>query len=411
MSLYETALVIVGVAVLGTVALPRLLDNRPVSFPIVYVAFGIVVFSLPLELPAPDPLVYGTATERLTEIGVIVALMGAGLKIDRPPGIKRWQTTWRLLGITMPLTIAAAAALGWWVVGLSIPTAMLLGAVVAPTDPVLAADVQVDPPQKGESDEVRFALTSEAGLNDGLAFPFTYLAIAMATAGVAPENWFLEWLAVEVGYKIVVGVAVGWLFGYALAKFVFQYPASTRLAKAMGGAEALAATLIAYGLTELVGGYGFIAVFVAAVAIRGFEREHEYHQQLHDFSEVVERLVVAVLLVLFGGAIATGLFALLTWRAALVAVALVLVVRPLAGVLGLVGYPPERNAIAFFGIRGIGSFYYLAYAANNAGFDGLRAVWAIVGVAVLVSIVVHGITAASVMSELRRIATTPEATD
>ncbi|RKD97926.1 cation:proton antiporter [Halopiger aswanensis] len=411
MSLYEIALVIVGVAVLGTVALPRLLDNRPVSFPIVYVAFGILVFSLPLELPAPDPLAHGTIAEHLTEIGVIVALMGAGLKIDRPPGVKRWKTTWRLLGITMPLTIAAAAVLGWWAVGLSIPTAVLLGAVIAPTDPVLAADVQVDPPQKGESDEVRFALTSEAGLNDGLAFPFTYLAIAMATAGVGPDNWLLEWLAVDVGYKIVVGVAVGWVFGYALAKFVFQYPASTRLAKAMGGAEALAATLIAYGLTELAGGYGFIAVFVAAVAIRGFERDHEYHQELHDFAEVVERLVVAVLLVLFGGAIATGLFAPLTWQAALVGLALVLLVRPVAGLLGLVGYPPERNAIAFFGIRGIGSFYYLAYGVNNAEFDNSGIVWSIVGFAVLVSIVVHGVTAAPVMSDLGQEVPAPEATE
>ena len=411
MGLYDIALILVGLAVLGTVALPRLLHNRPVSFPIVYVAFGAVVFSLPLGLPPADPLAFGTLTERLTELGVIVALMGAGLKIDRPPGRKRWQSTWRLLGITMPVTIAAAAVLGWWAVGLTIPAAMLLGAVVAPTDPVLAADVQVDPPRKGESDEIRFALTSEAGLNDGLAFPFTYLAIATATAGVAPSNWLLEWIAIDVLYKIGVGVLLGWIVGRVLARFVFQFPASTQLAKAMGGAEALAATLVAYGLTELAGGYGFIAVFVAAIAIRSYEREHEYHQELHDFAEVVERLVTAVLLVLFGGAIATGLFDALTWQGALVAIALVVLVRPLAGLLGLLGYPPERNAIAFFGIRGIGSFYYLSYAVNHAEFAGAETVWAVVGFAVLVSIVVHGVTAAPVMADLRREITTPGATD
>ena len=411
MGLYEIALVVVGIAVLGTVALPRLLHNRPVSFPIVYVAFGAVVFSLPLGLPPADPIAFGTVAERLTELGVIVALMGAGLKIDRPPGLTRWRSTWRLLGITMPLTIAAAAVLGWWAVGLTIPAAMLLGAVIAPTDPVLAADVQVDPPRKGESDEIRFALTSEAGLNDGLAFPFTYLAIATATAGVAPSNWLLEWVAIDVIYKIGVGVFLGWIIGRALARFVFQYPASTQLAKAMGGAEALASTLVAYGLTELAGGYGFIAVFVAAIAIRGYEREHEYHQELHDFAEVTERLVMAILLVLFGGAIATGLFDALTWRGALVALALVALVRPIAGLVGLVGYPPERTAIAFFGIRGIGSFYYLSYAVNRAEFAGAETVWSIVGFAVLVSIVVHGVTAAPVMADLRREITTPEATD
>lgn len=411
MALYDIVLVLVGIAVLGTVALPRLLDNRPISFPIVYVAFGAVVFALPLGLPAADPLEFGTVAERSTELGVIVALMGAGLKIDRPPGLTRWQSTWRLLGITMPVTIGAAVVLGWGVVGLTVPAAMLLGAVIAPTDPVLAADVQVDPPRKGESDEIRFALTSEAGLNDGLAFPFTYLAIAMATAGVAPSNWLLEWVTIDVIYKIGVGVLLGWILGRVLARFVFQFPASTRLAKAMGGAEALAATLIAYGLTELANGYGFIAVFVAAIEIRGYEREHEYHQELHDFAEVTERLVMAVLLVLFGGAIATGLFDALTWQGALVGLALVLLVRPLAGLLGLVGYPPERNAIAFFGIRGIGSFYYLSYALNQASFAGAETVWATVGFAVLVSIVVHGVTAAPVMADLRREITTPEATN
>ncbi len=409
--LYDIALVIVGLAVLGTVALPRLLDNRPVSFPIVYVAFGVVVFALPLGLPAADPIEYGTVSERLTELGVIVALIGAGLKIDRPPGLKRWKSTWRLLAITMPLTIGAAVVLGWWAVGLTIPAAMLLGAVIAPTDPVLAADVQVDPPRKGESDEVRFALTSEAGLNDGLAFPFTYVAIATATVGVAPENWIVEWVLIDVFYKIGVGVLVGWLSGHLLAKFVFQYPASTQLARAMGGAEALAATLVSYGIAEIAGGYGFIAVFVGAVAIRGFEREHEYHQQLHDFAEVVERLVMAMLLVLFGGAIATGLFDALTWQGALVALALVLLVRPLAGLIGLAGYPPERNAIAFFGIRGIGSFYYLSYGINHAVFTGAETVWAVVGFAVLVSIVLHGITAAPVMTDLRQEVTTPDAAE
>ncbi|WP_276253819.1 cation:proton antiporter [Halomontanus rarus] len=402
MALYEVGLVIGGIAVLGAVVLPRLLDRRPISFPIVYVLFGAVVFSLPLGLPTPNPLEYGSITERLTELGVIVALMGAGLKIDRVLGLRRWQSTWRLLAITMPLTIATAAILGWWALGLAVPAAMLVGAVVAPTDPVLAADVQVDPPQKGQSDEIRFALTSEAGLNDGLAFPFTYLAISMATLGVAPENWIVQWIAVDVFYKIVVGTVVGWVMGRLLARFVFNYPASTRLAESMGGAEALAATLIAYGVTELLGGYGFIAVFVAAVAIRGYEREHEYHDHLHNFSEVVERIVTAIVLVLFGGAVATGLLAALTWQAALVGLALVFVVRPVAGLIGLFGYPPERNAIAFFGIRGIGSFYYLAYGLNQATFSGADEIWALVGFVVLASVVVHGITAHPVMQDLER---------
>lgn len=408
MALYEIVLVILGIVVLGAVVLPRLLDHRPLSFPIVYVVFGILVFALPLGLPVPNPIEHGTLAERLTEFGVIIALMGAGLKLDRPPGLWLWQSTWRLLAVTMPLTIAVTVLLGWWIIGLAIPTAMLLGAVVAPTDPVLAADVQVDPPREGTSDEVRFALTSEAGLNDGLAFPFTYLAITMATVGVAPENWVVEWIVIDIFYKITAGVVIGAIVGRLLAKFMFRYPASTQLATAMAGAEALAATFVSYGLTELVGGYGFIAVFVTAVAIRDYEREHEYHEQIHNFVEVIERLVMAILLVLFGGAIGAGLFASLSWQAAAVGVLTVLLVRPLTGLISLVGYPPERGAIAFFGIRGIGSFYYLAYGINTAEFPGAELAWEVVGIVVLTSIVIHGITTAPVMRDLRRELAEPE---
>lgn len=401
MGLYELALVLVGVALLGTVVLPRLLSHRPLSFPIVYIAFGFIVFSLPLGLPAPDPLAHGALAERLAEFGVIIAIMGAGLKLDRPFGLRRWQTTWRLLAVTMPLTIAVTALLGWWAAGLAIPTALLLGAVVAPTDPVLASDVQVEPPTKGPSDEVRFALTSEAGLNDGLAFPFTYLAIAVATAGLAPENWLVGWIAMDVVYRIAAGVIIGVVVGKVMARFVFRFPASTELATMMAGAEALAATFVAYGLAELVEGYGFIAVFAAALAIRGYEREHEYHEQLHDFAAVTERLVMAVLLVLFGGAIATGLFAPLTWPAAVAGVLVVLLVRPLAGLVGLFGYSLQRGAIAFFGIRGIGSFYYLAYGLNTAAFPGADLAWAVVGVVVVSSVVLHGLTAPPVIRDLQ----------
>lgn len=227
MELYDIGIALIGVAVLGAVVLPRLLARRAISLPIVYIGFGMLVFSLPLGLPSPDPLEHAVLTERLTELGVILALMGAGLKIDRQPGLKRWRSTWRLLAITMPLTILLAFLLGWWVAGLTVPAALLFGAVIAPTDPVLAADVQVAPPQEGKDDEIRFALTSEAGLNDGLAFPFTYLAVAVAVTGLAPAGWIGEWLLIDVVYRIGAGVIVGGVMGYLLARFVFNTPATT----------------------------------------------------------------------------------------------------------------------------------------------------------------------------------------
>ncbi|MEH1017050.1 cation:proton antiporter [Micromonospora sp. CPCC 206060] len=403
----DVAFALVGVGALLAGILPRVLEYRPLSMPIAFLALGMAVWLLPIGLPDPDPLRYPDIATHLTEIGVIVALMGAGLKIDRPLGRRRWSSTWRLLAIAMPLSIAAVALLGWAWAGLVPAAALLLAAALAPTDPVLAADVQVGEPTDVEDseDEVRFALTSEAGLNDGLAFPFVYAAIAIATTSLAPGDWFGRWLTVDVLYKVGMGVAGGLLIGWLLGKLFFRAPSELRLARHAEGFLALAATFLSYGLVEVAGGYGFLAVFCAARAIRAAERSHEFHNVLHDFAEQVERLLTVLLLLLFGGAVVGGLLAPLTWQAALVGLALLFVLRPLFGWLslrGAPGRPAEHWVISFFGIRGVGSFYYLAYATAKADFPQADLVWATVGLVVIVSVVLHGIAATPVMQLLDR---------
>ncbi|MEU4641946.1 cation:proton antiporter [Micromonospora sp. NPDC023814] len=403
----DVAFAVVGLGALLAGVLPRVLERRPLSMPIAFLGLGMLVFVLPTGLPNPDPLAYPEIATHLTEIGVIVALMGAGLKIDRPLSWARWSSTWRLLAIAMPVCIAAVALLGWWWAGLVPAAALLLGAALAPTDPVLAADVQVGEPSDVEDseDEVRFALTSEAGLNDGLAFPFVYAAIAIATTGLAPADWLGRWLAVDVLWKVVAGVAGGWLIGWLLGKLFFRAPSHLRLARHAEGFLALAATFLAYGLVEVVGGYGFLAVFVAARAIRAAERTHEFHSVLHAFAEQIERLLTVMLLLLFGGAVVGGLLAPLTWPAAAVGLALVFVVRPLVGrlsLLGAAGRPAEHWVIALFGIRGVGSFFYLAYATAKTDFAQADLIWATVGLVVIVSVVVHGVAATPVMQLLDR---------
>jgi len=378
------------------------LKRLPLTLAILCVALGVAVFSTGLLAFDPDPRTWDTATERLTELVVIISLMGAGLKLDRPPGWRKWSTTWRLLAIAMPLTIAAVAFLGWAGLGFSLAMALLFGASMAPTDPVLAADVQVGPPRSGDEDEVRFGLTSEAGLNDALAFPFVHLAILAAAGGLATQEGLADWFSVKVGWKLLAGLGAGLLIGKVFGHLLFR--SRRGLSKLADGLIALAATLITYALAEVIHGYGFLAVFVCAVMIRGSERNHEFHQEMHDFSDQIERLLMMLLLVLFGGALANGLLASLTWTDALIGIAVVFVVRPVAGLIAMAGsgHPwRERLLLAFLGIRGVGSVYYLAYGINHGEFGNSERLWAVVGFIILLSIIVHGVTATPLLARRR----------
>ncbi|MDZ4365203.1 MAG: cation:proton antiporter [Brevundimonas sp.] len=388
---------------------PKGLSRLPLSLAMICVALGWIIFGTGVLSFDPDPRTYDTLTERLTELVVIVSLMGAGLKLDRPLSLKAWAPTWRLLAIAMPLTIVAVALMGMLGLGLSLAMALLLGAAMAPTDPVLASDVQTGPPGTGDENEVRFGLTSEAGLNDALAFPFVNLAILTAAGGVTALSGFsssalLKWLAIDVVWKLAAGAAMGVVVGWAMGWLIFRSP-KHGLSRHADGLVAVGATFIAYAATELVHGYGFVAVFVCALTIRTRERQHDFHEEMHDFAEQIERLLMMLVLVLFGGARANGLLEALTWRDMLIGLGMVLVVRPLAGLLSLIGSPlPRRDrvALSWFGIRGLGSVYYLAYALNHADFGVSERLWAIVGFIILVSIVVHGVSAAPVMRLIER---------
>lgn len=418
-----------GGALLLAVVLPTALSRAAVSAPIVLLVVGAL-----MGLPLPEgtdvtPLGNLSFVEHLTEFTVIIALMGVGLALDRPLDLRRfaswrkWSAAWRLLGISMPLTIAGVALLGWWVVGLAPAAALLLGAALAPTDPVLAGEVQVEGPTPAgemthdeidESDEVRFALTSEAGLNDGMAFPFVYAAIFLVTIGPVTE-WGLRWVGWELLGRVVLGVLLGLVVGWALAKAAFRAPArSLRLAETGEPLLALAAVFLSYGVAEVVGGYGFLAVFACAMTLRSAERGHEYHAHMHAIIERLERLLTLAVLLLLGVSMTNGLVANLPWQAAVVSVLLVFAVRPAAGMLGLgfrrktcrigdhVLTSGERLAISFFGVRGVGSLYYLAYATRTADVPDAQVLWSTVAFTIALSVLVHGVTATPVMRWLER---------
>lgn len=401
---------VAGAALLVGAILPRLLRRYAISAPIAFLGAGLLL-GLAVDRSRLSPIAEPALTEHLAELTILVALMGVGLAIDRPIGWRRWKVTWRLLLVAMPACVAAVAGAGW-LLGLAPATALLLGAVLAPTDPVLASDVQVQGPTTGEGaepeedDEVRFALTSEAGLNDGLAFPFVYAAVFAATKG-AVGDWALEWLAWDLIGRTVIGVAVGVGAGWLLGRMAFSAPLpSLRLADSREPVLALAMTLGVYGIAQVLHGYGFIAVFVAALTLRAAERSHDFHEELHGFIEQLEHILTWGILLLLGVAITGGLLKPLTLAGAAIGVLLVLVIRPLTAWVSLSGTPmrrSERWVTAMFGVRGVGSVYYLAYAGPDFGAD-LPWLWATVAFTVVLSVVVHGVAVTPLMRmlDLRR---------
>lgn len=407
----DVLLGIAGLLALTAAILPKLVNNRPFSMPLIMLLAGLLLGLLPL--PAPyggdwgSPAAHLGDVELFAQLGILVALAGTGLSIDRGLSWRGWQSTWRLLGLAMPLSILAVALLGAWWLALAPAAALLLGAALAPTDPVLAGDVGVPAPDSepglAGDNEVRFTLTSEAGLNDGLAMPFVLVALALVAGKPEPDIWWvLEDLLLPVGLGVVIGVVIGQLLAWAM----FRAPTGrSPLAEHTDGLVLLAIAFLPYALSELTHGNGFIAVFIAAVTVRAEERTHDYHAVLHTFGVQLERLFVSLALLGLGLALGDGLLRGLRVSEIALAVVAVLAVRPVIGALTLLGSPAKRaarRAIAFFGVRGIGTLYYLAYAAGRAPLPSQDSLWRVGALAVALSVLIHGIAADPVMRWIER---------
>jgi len=429
--------VVAGITLLVAVVVPGLTGKLPVTTPMVLVGLGMLLGLTPVPDGFPlDPQDNREVIEHVTELTVLVALMGVGLALDRPLDLRRWASwrtwspTWRLLAVAMPLTIAAVALLGWWWAGLAPAVALLLGAVLAPTDPVLASDVQVGGPTVAdelddcrpidETDEVRFTLTSEAGLNDGLTFPFVYAAVFLATEG-ALATWGPRWLAWELVGKVVVGVLAGVAVGWVLARLAFRSRfRALRVTERGEPLLAVAALVTAYGAGELAQGYGFLSVFACAMAFRAAERSHEYHRAMHEVVTRLERLLTMFVLLVLGIALTRGLLEALDWQGVTLGLALLLVIRPLAAWVALAVLPvregpgamtgPERAATAFFGVRGVGSLFYLAYAGGEVDAFQADWLWSVVGFTIVASVLLHGALARPVLRRLEQAPTPKMAT-
>jgi NhaP-type Na+/H+ or K+/H+ antiporter len=217
----------------------------------------------------------------------------------------------------------------------------------------------------------------------------------VAAAGTLSIGQASEWLVRDLVYRVIVGGLGGWVTGWVLGKILFDWPTRNPLSRTQSGVIAFAGVLLAYGLTEVIEGYGFIAAFVAGLTLRRVESEDRFHRRLHDFSESLEHTLTALLLVALGAALPL-LWPWLDWSHALIGVGLVFVIRPAAAWLSLAGTGMNtrcRWVTAFYGVRGIGSIYYLAYAGHHMELTNEETLWATVVFTIVLSTLVHGLTA------------------
>ena len=331
----------------------------------------------------------------VTELAVVIALFSTGLKVERALRWREWSTVTRLLVIGMPAFIALAALFGSLVMGLSAGAAIVLAAALAPTDPVLAGDIGVGPPgDDSEEHEPHFGVSAEAGFNDGLAFPFVLLGVA-----VAADDSLASWLAWDVVYAIAGGVAIGAVLGYGLAALISRLRERELLIAALDGWVGVAATLLIYGAAEVAGTYGFLAAFAGGLAFHRYEHDHELNARVHNGAEIVEKFGELAVILLVGSMLTFDGLGTPGWAGWVLALLVVFVLRPVTVNLALLGSrlqrPGERAFLAWFGVRGVGTLFYVAAATGLGALSGEEAqliTWTAIAV-VIVSVVLHGVTA------------------
>jgi sodium/hydrogen antiporter len=419
---YLFAGLLLVVMALASTAVARL----PLSAAMLYLAAGYAIGPAGAGLLALDPIRDAHLLERVTEIAVVVCLFAAGLKLRARPVNARWGPSIRLATLSMALTVGLVAVAGVYLLGLPVGAAVLLGAILAPTDPVLAADVQVADPF--DRDRVRFALTGEAGLNDGTAFPFVLLGLGLMGLHDLGASG-LRWVAVDVAWAAAAGLAVGAVLGTAVGELVLFLRRHHREAAGLDEFLALGLIALAYAAALLLHAYGFLAVFAAGYAVRRVEarvtgdRPPEEaqtlavggpaeelavhpekapaflaHAVLH-FAEQAGRVLEVAVMVAVGSMLSAALF---TWDAAVLVAVLFLVARPVAVWAGLAGSGVvglQRRLVGWFGVRGVGSLYYLAFAVTHgfAGPDAGRVAGLTLAV-VAASVVAHGVSVTPLMN-------------
>jgi NhaP-type Na+/H+ or K+/H+ antiporter len=424
-SSFTLACLIIGFVLIAMTMGGSIIGRLPLSAAMLYLGIGMAIGPWGLGLLKLDPFKNVVLLERLTEVAVLVSLFTSGMKLELPFSDKRWRIPVQLASVSMLVTVAAVTVTGVFAMGMSPGAAVLLGAILAPTDPVLASDVQVANP--GDRDRLRFGLTGEGGLNDGTAFPFVMLGLGLLGLHELGE-WAWRWWAMDVLWSVAGGLALGYALGVLVGRAILYLRVRHR--EALGSDEFIALGLIAltYGLAIVCHTYGFLAVFAAGLALRRIDTTpspspavvaavaaqlepiepqaspteapaammnavQRFNTQLESFAEVA--IVLAV-----GALLARVRF---DWTVLWFVPLIFLVIRPLAVYVGIVGtgiHGQQRRLMAWFGIRGIGSIYYLLYAIRHDIHRDLAERLLSLTIAVVVaSVIAHGVSVTPLMKK------------
>lgn len=422
-------LLLVLMALGGTV-----LARLPLSTAMLYLGVGLAVSPLGLGLLWADPRRDSLLLERIAEVVVLVSLFTAGLKLSAGLTDRSWLLPLRLALTSMLATVGGIVAAAYWLLDLPLGVAVLLGGILAPTDPVLASDVQVQHP--GDADRVRFALTGEGGLNDGTAFPIVMLGLGLlGLHDLGQGGW--RWLAVDVLWAGAAGLGIGAALGLAVGRLVLFLRREHKEAVGLDDFLAMGLIALSYGAAVMAHAYGFLAVFAAGVALRHLEQSQSggpaassavqaaaadpdpsaadtaaVHPQqapafmahaVLGFNQQIERIGEVAAVIAIGGLLWAVKWNLAVWWFVPL---LLLLIRPAAVALGLARSASSRSQrwlIGWFGIRGIGSLYYLMYAINHGIAPPVADLLLALTLSVVVaSILVHGVSVTPLMAAYGR---------
>lgn len=423
-----TWFVLIGLLMLGRGLTSTLLARSPFSSSIVYLAVGVIAGPMVLNLFYFSPIKESALLEVLTEVAVLISLFSAGIKMPVPVTAKRWGKPVLLAWVAMALTVGLVALFAYHFLGFSLGLAVLLGAILAPTDPVLATDVQSRHP--GDKDHLRFNLTCEAGMNDGTAFPFVMLGLGLLGLHELGEaGW--KWITLDVLWATSAAIVIGIVGGMLVARIGWKLRSSEYQHEILDDLAGLGLIAFVYGLSLMIGAWGFLTVFFAGVALRQMELklaeaysreqtalkrhatpnapdESNVEQPIISVESLIfgahlERLSEMLLVFLLGGMLAAHFW---NWYTIALACFLFLVARPLSVFISLTGTNTSwklRSIIGWFGVRGIGSIYYLMYAIQH-GLDRPQAELLIefVLVVITLSIIVHGTSVKPIMEKFWR---------